>query len=205
MIPFSLSMVHFILCGFVVLSFCTCFASFLYCYTFLPMVSLRKNGEIRSLSGIMKAVDYKSYFCFVMGCLGGSLFLATGMRAMDEDSGFAREGVFVLSLGMFVCLIGVVNYDLSYCKVAHFTFVFTMITFGYIFCNTVLRQSGWGLVATLGYNLSSSFFLLCILNNVLLQSQGITDFRSVQSCFEIVWVLSLIFMLCVYSFEDVGP
>lgn len=198
------TMVHFILSGYVALSFCTCFASFLFCYTFIPAVSLRKNGKIRSLSGIMKAVDYKAYFCFVMGCLGVSLFLATGLRAMDEESRFKREGVFVLSLGMFTCLIGVVNYDLSYCKSAHFTFVFAMIFLGYVFCNTTLRQSGWGLVATVGYNAFSSSFLLCILGNVLHQPTWVIDFRTVQAYFEMLWVLSLIFMLCVYSFEDLG-
>ena len=185
------------------LSFCTCFASFLFFYTFSPAVSLRKNGQIRSLSGIMKAVEYKAYFCFVMGCLGGSLFLATGMRAMEEDSRFKGEGVFVLSLEMFTCLIGVVNYDLSYCKSAHFTFVFAMIFLGYVFCNTALGPSGWGLVATVGYNSFSSFFLLCIIGNVLHKSTRVIDFRNLQAYFEMIWVLSLIFMLCVYSFEDV--
>ena len=197
-------MVYYLLAGFVAASFCVCFASFAYCYTFLPTVSIRRNGQVRSLSGIMKNKDLKHYFCFVMGCLGLSLFLATGMRSVEEDAWFQRDYVLVLSLGMYVCLIGVIKYDVGCTRNVHFGFVLAMIALGYVFCNTVLRPSDWNSVAFVSYNGLTSFFLVCILINVYLRSQGLTDYFTLQSYFEMVWVLALNFMLCVYSFEDLA-
>jgi hypothetical protein len=195
--------VHYLLAGFVAVSFCVCFALFTYCYTFLPAVSTRQNGQVRSLSGIMKNADFKPYFCFVMGCLGLSLFLATGMRSTEEKgTRFRRDFVFALSLGMYVCLIGVIKYDVAVTKSLHFSFVFAMIAFGYVFCNTALGHGSWNSVAFVSYNSFTSLFLLCALTNVYLKSQSFTDYYTLQSYLEIAWVLSLNFMLCVYSFEE---
>ena len=91
-------MVHYLLNWFVAVSFCLVFVSFAFCYTFVPMVSYRKNGQMRSLSGIMKASDYKPYFSTVMGCLGGSLFLSVGMRSYQEDTNFKQNVSFLCGL-----------------------------------------------------------------------------------------------------------
>ena len=195
-------MVHYIFAGFVAASFCVCFASFTYCYTFLHAVSIRRDGQVRSLSGIMKNRDCKPYFCFVMGCLGLSLFLATGMRSVEEDTWFRRDFVLVLSLGMYVCLIGVIKYDVAHTRNIHFSFVLVMIALGYVFCSTALGHGNWNSVAFVCYNCFTSMFLLCILVNIYLKSQGLTDYFTLQSYFEMAWVLSLNFMLCVYAFED---
>jgi hypothetical protein len=157
---------------------------------------------VRSLSGIMKNADFKPYFCFVMGCLGLSLFLATGMRATEEDTRFRRDFVFVLSFGMYVCLIGVIKYDVACTKGIHFSFVFAMIALGYVFCNIALGHGNWSSVAFVSYNCFTSVFLLCALINVYFKSQGFTDHYTLQSYLEMAWVLSLNFMLCVYSFEE---
>ena len=155
---------------------------------------------------MMKSTDCKPFFCFVMGCLGGSLFLALGIQSLNEKSSFQRDLVCVLNFGMYVCFIGLVNYDVAYNKVIHFTFVLVMMVFGYAFSNSALsrRQNGLHSTASVGYNIFTSVFLICFLLNFHMQSQGFTDYHTVQTCFEIVWVLSLVFMLCVYAFGDLN-
>ena len=200
-------MLHVLIEWFVAASFCICFASFAFCYAFLPVISIRTNGQMRSLSGIMKAEEWKPYFCFVMGCLGGSLFLASGMQALNESSGFQRDFVLVVSFGLYVCLLGVVNYDLAFSRTMHFSFVIVLIVLGYIFSNFILNhtntKNSWSSTAMTAYNVSTSVFLISFLLNFHMLSQGLTDYHSLQACLEIVWVLSLVFMLCVYAFDDV--
>ena len=199
-------MVHYLLNWFVAVSFCLVFVSFAFCYTFVPMVSYRKNGQMRSLSGIMKASDYKPYFCTVMGCLGGSLFLSVGMRSYQEDTNFKQNFSMALSIGMYMCMIGISNYDVASKKVFHFTFVFILMAFGYLFCNTVLTRDEnrqWNFVAVVGYNIFTSIFLFCVIGNGFLQTQGFTnDYHTVQTWFEFSWILFLILTLCVYAFDD---
>ena len=179
-----------VLAGFMAVSFCVCAASFAYCYAFRPEVSARANGQVRSLSGIMKTDGFKPYFCFVMGCLGLSQLLAACARMGDC--------VFVLSFGMYVCLTGLIKYDVAFSKRLHFGFVFGLIALGYAFCNAVLLcYSGWNLAACVSYNFFTSVFLLCFLVNAVLKE----CLHTLQSYLEIAWVLSLNFMLCVYSFE----
>jgi hypothetical protein len=197
-------MSHVLIEWFVASSFCVCFASFAFCYAFLPEISIRLNGQMRSLSGIMKADEWKPHFCFVMGCLGGSLFLASGLQALNESSGFQRDFVLVISFGLYVCLLGLVNYDLAYSKTMHFSFVFVLIVLGYIFSNAIMNTgNSWSSTAMVTYNISTSVFLISFLINFHMLSQGLTDYYSLQAFLEIVWVLSLIFMLCVYSFNDI--
>jgi hypothetical protein len=194
---------HVLIGWFVAASFCVCFASFAFCYAFMPVIAKRRSGQMRSLSGIMKAESFKPYFCFVMGCLGGSLFLASCIQALDEISAFQRDYVLFVSFGLYVCLIGLVNYDMRYSKTVHFSFVFVLIVFGYVFSNSALNHDAhsWGPVASAAYNISTSMFLMCIFLNFHLQSQGLTDYLSVQACLEIVWVLGLVLMVCVYAFD----
>lgn len=192
---------HVLIGWFVAASFCVCFTSFAFCYAFVPVIAKRRSGQMRSLSGIMKAGSFKPCFCFVMGCLGGSLFLASCMQALDETSGFQRDCVLFVSFGLYVCLIGVVNYDMNYSKTVHFSFVFVLIVLGYVYSNSVLNHHSWGPVAAAAYNISTSVFLMCVFINFHMQSQGFTDYLSVQACLEIVWVLSLVCMLCVYAFD----
>lgn len=189
-------------------SFSVCFASFASCYIFWPIVSIKTDGQLRSLSGVMKNTKCKPYFCFVMGCLGGSLFLATGMESLNEESVVHGDLVLLLSFGMYTCFLGVVNYDIAYNKRIHLSFVFVLIVLGYLFSNLVLKfahsgsgSNNWNDVASAAYNIFTSAFLVCFLYNVYIHSQGLTDYHTVQTWFEIVWVLSLIFMLCVYAFD----
>ena len=197
-------MVHYLLNWYVAVSFCLVFVSFAFCYTFLPMISYRKNGQMRSLSGIMKDSDYKPYFCFVMGCLGGSLFLSVGMRSYTEDTMFKQTFTLALAIGMYMCMIGISNYDVASKKVFHFTFVFVLMAFGYLFCNSVLTHDEnhqWNFVALVGYNIFTSIFLFCVIGNNIIQAQGLTDYHTVQTWFEFAWVLFLILSLCVYAFD----
>ena len=201
-------MVHFLIGVFVALTFCVCFSSFVYCYTCMPLLSVGANGQLRSLSGIMKAVEVKPYFCFVMGCLGGSLFIATGVRSFDEKTEFQRVLILVLSLGMYMCLTGVVNYDLTYSKDVHLCFFFVFFVLGCVFSCVASDlskiTSDWKFIASVLYNVSVSLFLLCTILNFYAKSQGFTDYRTVQSYLEIIWVVSLVFMLNIYAFESDG-
>jgi hypothetical protein len=213
-------MAHIVIISwFVALSFCVCFASFTFCYAFWPTISIKGNGQMRSLSGVMKGAECKPYFRFVMGCLGGSLFLATGMQSFNEITRFQRDFVLVLSILMYVCFLGLVSYDVSQSKKMHLSFVFGLIAIGYVFSNSVIcceeissggssssisKDVYWGSMASAFYNLFTTLFLICVLFNSYMHSQGFSDYHTVQTYFEIVWVLSLVFMLCVYAFDEVS-
>ena len=214
-------MVHFLLVGvFVALSFIVCFLSFLYYYVCLQSLSTRDDGQLRSLSGIMKTYEAKPYFCFVMGCLGSSLFIAAGARSFSEETELQRDCILVLSLGMYVCLIGVVNYDLTYSKNVHLCFVFALVVLGVIFSFIAFGRGGrggvataeeeevncWNRVASIFYDVSVTLFVICCILNLHLKSQGFDVYRTPQSYLEICWVISLVFMMSMYAaFEPPPP
>ena len=294
---------------FVAVSFCTCFASFVFCYTFWTDISFRRNGQMRSLSGVMKNACCKPFFCFAMSCLGGSLFLALVIRSLinegeeercrlllllcgssngssssssNNNNSLKQENVRLLSLGMYVCLLGLVNYDKTYSKKIHLTFVLALILIGYAFSNFIILEmklttkttaaaknhhhhyhppeednnnntmkniiiiiitnnnnnnhnrsrnnydddakitkneddnnnnnvtktttttttttESWGSIASKIYNVFTSIFVLVFLYNFYLHTQCLDDYHTIQTWFEILWVLSLVFMLCVYAF-----
>ena len=205
---------------FIALSFGVCFMSFLYYYACQRSLSTRDDGQLRSLSGIMKTSETKPYFCFVMGCLGSSLFIAAGAGSFTEQTDFQRDFILVLSLGMYACLIGVVNYDLTFSKGVHLSFVFALIVLGLIFSFIALGRRVepsffffWNIrVASVLYDVSIALFVMCCLLNSYMKSHGFnTIYRTTQSYLEICWVISLVFMLSMYAFEPakegrlVGP
>ena len=184
-----------IACGFVVTASCVCVLSFAYCYVFMPEYSIRKNGQMRSLSGIMKFPDLKPYFSFVMGCLGGSLFFACGLK---EGSGI----MLCLSLGMYVSMIGLLCYDVKYSQKVHLSFVFMLIASGCGFSGFLLNDAQiWCYAAAVTYDAIVSLFLLCFFVNSRLRIAGRDDYRTVQAWLEIMWVLCLVMMMCVYAFQ----
>ena len=188
-------MVYLVVCVFAALAVCMCFVSFAFFYAFMPEYS-QKNGEMRSLSGIMKSPDLKSYFCFVMGCLGGSLFLASGLRTFSEVSFVRTELTMALLVGMYVSLLGLVSYDVKYNKTIHYRFVFALILFGGVFGNYVLwHNNSW--YFAIAYDVTTSVFVLCFLYN--LEYGG---YHTLQSCLEILWVVCLIALMAAYAFED---
>jgi hypothetical protein len=150
----------------------------------------------------MKRAELKPFFCFVMGCLGGALFIAAGLRG--ESVGVWKECMLLLLLGMFVSLIGLVNYDVGFSQTVHYSFVFSLILFGYGFGNYLLwyDTSWWCLASAVAYDVLVSLFLFVFLVNSLLRMQGLGDYRTPQACLEILWVVCLVVLMCVYAFED---
>jgi len=290
---------------------------------------------MRSLSGVMQNACCKPFFCFAMSCLGGSLLLALVIRSLineGEGSGgggsissssnsMKQENVRLLSLGMYVCLLGLVNYDKAYSRKIHLTFVLALILIGYAFSNFILEMKlttttnnknksntknnmddsmknyknddnnknnknknittnntimnitnnnyrdrnennnnnndewkwevhdnnnnnnndgddddvqitngnkkkkryttqqqqqqqqqnhdddddteSWESIASKVYNVFTSIFLLIFLYNFYLHTQCLNDYyHTIQTWFEILWVLSLVFMLCVYALDN---
>ena len=208
----AMTAVNFIVLLYVAVSFCVCISSFAYCYIFMPTVSINKDRQIRSLSGIMKLADLKPYFSFSMGCLGSSMFLATGVQSFNEASEFRRESVLVISMGMYVCLLGLLFYDVAHFKRVHLSFVLALISLGYAFSNYVIffgadssssSNHGWRMIASVGYNIFGSVFFFFFLLNSYLKAWMKLDFHTMQSLLEIAWVLSLVFMLFVYASSSV--
>jgi hypothetical protein len=187
-------MVYLVVWGFAALAVCVCFMSFAFFYAFMPEYS-QKNGEMRSLSGIMKSPELKSYFCFVMGCLGGSLFLASGLRTFSEVSLVRTEFTMALLVGMYVSLVGLVSYDVKYNKTIHYSFVFALILFGGVFGNYVSWHNSW--CFAVAYDVTTSVFILCFLYN-----WAYGGHRTLQACLEILWVVCLIALMAAYAFDD---
>ena len=200
--------VHITILLYVAVSFCVCASLFAYCYFFIPTISINDNGQIRSLSGIMKMECFKPYFSFSMGCLGSSIFLATGVQSFNEAFEFRRGVVLFISMGMYVSLLGLLFYDVSKYHQTHLSFVFALIIFGYAFSNYVIfdgsssinsRDHIWRFMASVGYNILGTVFFLFFMLNTYVKRKIHRDFHTIQSLFEIAWVLSLVFMLCVYA------
>ena len=181
--------------GFVLTMVCVCFLSFAYYYVFRWDYSIMKNGQMRSLSGIMKSDELKPYFSFVMGCLGGSLFLACGLQGSDLMLG--------LSLGMYVSMIGLLCYDVKFNRSVHYSFVFMLITLGCVFSGFLLQDNTqiWCYAAAVAYDTIVSLFLLCFFMNLRLLRMGGEAYHTMQALLEILWVLCLVMLMCVYAFQ----
>lgn len=192
-------MKQLILGCFVAASFSACLLSFAFCYAFMSKYAFRQNGEVRSLSGIMKFAPLKPYFCFVMGCLGGSVLLDSGLQANEELPRSRRTLLLCLILGMFVSLLGLLNYDMSYSKKVHYGFVFGLILPGYVFANLILNSGAVCMIAALVYNALATLFFACFLCNWYLSAHGFSDYHTLQSCLEFFWALSYVLLMCVYG------
>ena len=115
-----------------------------------------------------------------------------------------------ISMGMYVSLLGLLFYDVLKYHQTHLGFVFALIIFGYAFSNYVIffgvdgssinsRDHIWRFMASVGYNILGTVFFLFFMLNAYAKRKIHCDFHTIQSLFEIAWVLSLVFMLYVYA------
>jgi hypothetical protein len=182
---------------FVVVSFEVCLVSFAVCYAFLPKISIREeDGQLRSLSGIMKMPELKPFFEFIMCCLGGSLYLLSGLHS-------DTEWILAVLTGMYVSFMGLIKYDVAFYKKVHFGYVCALIFLGGVFVNyEFLFASGsaaaW--MAVVYDVLAGGFILMCLVNNFL-STRGMDGYRTAQACVEVLWVLSLVACM-LYSEEE---
>jgi hypothetical protein len=198
-------MKQLILGCFLAVSFSVCFLSFAFCYAFNSKTAFRETGEVRSLSGIMKSPILKPYFCFVMGCLGGSVLFDTGVQANGELPYSRRTLMLCLILGMYVSLLGLLNYDIAYSKNVHYGFVFGLILTGYVFANLLLNSGTLCLISALVYNAHASVFLACFIYNSYLLARRLIRYQTLQSFLEFCWVLSHVLLMLVYGCQSTEP
>ena len=108
-----------------------------------------------------------------------------------------------LSLGMYVSMIGLLCYDEKFSKSVHYSFVFVLITLGCVFSGVLLHDNTqiWCYAAAVAYDTIVSLFLLCFFMNYRLRRMGCEDYRTIQAWLEILWVLCLVMLMCVYAFQ----